>query len=239
MKWQLFIFAIASIILFSSCSGVRQKQTDEAILMSELKKWESFQGEGIVQINAMGLSIRKPFVIAKNRSVMRLDVIDGGIYGASASPLLSVYLGDYFSLRAPIMPALEALNAEGFAPKAALQVFSSADSIFARYGKEIIANKTLGQDKITITFKKNYQLVSVTDTETKSQILASYTSNGNLDTITVVSGKDVDLKFLFDRVTYTEPEITPLPKRSFQGKDLMQMLENSGMMDIFKGIMGN
>ncbi|HNQ43707.1 MAG TPA: hypothetical protein PKI59_04725, partial [Candidatus Cloacimonadota bacterium] len=164
-------------------------------------------------------------------------VIDGGVFGAGAAPLLSVYVGEYFALNVPIMPALEALNLGSMIPPGSLKAFASADSLISRYGEEIIRTRAIVHDSLRVSFSKNYRLESVKDTRSKLELWAGYTNTGNLDNIIIKAGEDMAIKMFFDSVSYSAPEITPLPRKALGGKDILELLESSGMMQIFKGLL--
>lgn len=233
---RIFVIGICLIsIILSSCAGLRL--TEEQKLLRELKKWESFSGSGIIELSVMGLSLRKPFSISKSMKQIRLDVIEGGVFGASASPLLSMYLGDYLAVNAPIMPALELLNLKDKVPAGALALFSSADYLMDKYGAEIIAKKAIVRDDLSLNFKKNYQLESVVDKASGTRIEIKHTGRGLLDTIDIKTNKPVSARLIFDNVDYATPEIIPLPQKEATGQNLMELLQGGGMMDIFKGLL--
>ncbi|HOH98401.1 MAG TPA: hypothetical protein PL188_08880 [Candidatus Cloacimonadota bacterium] len=238
MKRYLIGLGLILALVLSACTGIR-KPNDRQRLHSELMKWESLQGQGIIEINAMGLALRKPFVLAKNQDQLRLDVIDGGIFGATASPLISIYAGDYFALQAPVMPALEALNFGNAIPMGSIKTFSSADSLISRFGDDIIRSKAVVYDSLKVSFSKAYQLISVKDARSNLELAVGYTKTGTLDNINVKAGKDMAIKMYFDTVSYTPPEITPLPRKAAGTKDIFELLEGSGMMKIFKGFLGD
>jgi len=222
-------------VVLSSCAG-GLGLSEEQKLERELKKWESFSGSGIIEVSALGMSLRKPFHIAKSMKQMRLDVIEGGVFGANASPLISMYLGDYLAVNAPIMPALEMLNLKDKIPEGAIALFSSTDYLMQKYGAEIIANKAIVRDDLKVTFKKNYQLDSVVDAKSGATLVAAYTSRGILDALEIKSGKMISAKLIFDTVDYITPEIIPLPQKEPAAQGLMDLFQGGGMMDLLKNL---
>ncbi|HNQ44075.1 MAG TPA: hypothetical protein PKI59_06575, partial [Candidatus Cloacimonadota bacterium] len=60
MKRYLIVSVIILGLVLSACSGIK-KPAEMHRLRTELVKWESLQGQGIIEINAMGLALRKPF----------------------------------------------------------------------------------------------------------------------------------------------------------------------------------
>lgn len=235
MNRILIIGLIALSLLLASCAAFQL--TDEALLRSELKKWESFTGDGIIEVAAFGFTLRKPFVVAKSEKQMRLDVIEGGIFGAGASPLISMYLGDYFSMLAPTMPVLEALNLQDRLPLGALALFSSSDFLYQKYGAEIIREKAIVRDSMTINFTPKYKLDSVVDRKSGATVTMTYTTRGDLDKMEIKAGRGMSAKFLFDNVKYQVPQIVPLPKGKGTQQGVMDLLEQGGMFQMFKGLL--
>ncbi|MCK9334248.1 MAG: hypothetical protein PHU99_07075 [Candidatus Cloacimonetes bacterium] len=236
MKNILILGLVAVSIVLASCAG-GFGLSEEQKLLRELKKWESFSGSGIIELSLMGFSLRKPFNLDKSLQQIRLDVIEGGVFGAGASPLLSVYLGDYLALNAPVMPALEMLNLKDKIPKSALAIFASSEYLMENYGAEIIANKAIVRDDFSVNFKKNYQLESVVDKDSGTRIDARYTGNGRLDTIEITSNKPVSARLIFDKVDYIQPSIIPIPKKEASQQDLMDLFQGGGVMDMFQQLL--
>ncbi len=235
---RLFIVGLGVIsLILASCAG-GLGLSEEQKLLRELKKWESFSGSGVIELSAMGLSLRKPFNLSKSMKQMRLDVIEGGVFGTGASPLLSMYLGDYLAVNAPVMPALEMLNLKDKIPAGALAIFASADYVMEQYGAEIIAEKAIVRDDLSVQFNpKNYHIEAVSDAKSGTELLATYTSRGNLDTMEIKTGMPISAKLIFDQIEYTRPEIIPLPQKEATQQNLMDLLQGGGMMDMLKQLM--
>jgi hypothetical protein len=237
MSRGLIALTLLLAVILTSCAGF--KPSEEARLRAELKKWESFKGNGIIEISAMGFSLRKPFALAKSLDEIRLDVIEGGIFGAGASPLLSVYLGEYFALKAPMMPALEAFNLADNIPQRPIALFSSADYIFDRYGEEIIREKAIVRDSLSISFESNYRLKSVQDRKSGLHLDAGYNSRGDIDSIEIKAGPGIKASLLFDELSYVTADIVPLPPQEANPQALREILKDGSMFDILKGLIGN
>ncbi len=224
-------------ILLASCSGLRP--SDEDLLRAELKRWESFEGNGIAEISALGFSLRKPFVIAKSVEEMRMDLIEGGLLGASGSPLMSVYLGRYFAMKSLAMPILEKLNLQDKIPEGTQALFATSDYLFDKYGAEIIREKAVTRDSLSVKFSDKYRLESVIDSNSGTRIDLSYTRSAELDEIAIRAAQGVSMRLIFDEITYSRPQITPLPKGEPGGQNLMELFQGVDMMKLFQGIMGN
>ncbi|MCB5265199.1 MAG: hypothetical protein LHW41_03015 [Candidatus Cloacimonetes bacterium] len=237
MNRILILCLIFLSLILASCAAF-QKFSEEALLRSELKKWESFTGNGIIEVSALGFSLRKPFSLAKSEKQMRIDVIEGGIFGANASPLISMYMGDYFSILSPSMPVLEALNLKDKIPLGVLALFSSSDYLMEKYGAEIIREKAIVRDDLTIKFTPKYKLDSVIDRKSGANVTVSYTSRGDLDQLEIKAGRGISAKLLFDDVKYNVPLITPLPKGKATEENIKDLLEQGGMFEMFKGLLG-
>lgn len=220
----LLLLALVGIMLLSACAGPKPVNKHEQ-LRRELKKWESFDSQGIAEMSYMGLSLRKMFFAAKNKEQLRLDIIDGGLMGAGAKPLLSFYMGSYVSLSAPMLPILEMLNPSDMIPANSFGVFANADTLFARYGHSIIETRKLELEGIKISFMKDYRLDNVIDTNSMTELKAIY-KNNSLSELIMKGPDNLSVRLIFDEIKYLEPQIIPLPKPTSGYK-----LDNSSMYD--------
>lgn len=235
LKHSLPVLLLVLLILLTSCAAPN-RQFEQDKLRGELKKWESFDSQGIVEISYMGLSLRKMFVASKNHRQLRLDIIDGGIMGAGAVPLISFYSGDYIALKSPFLPMLEMLNPTDLIPSQSLNLFANADSLFFKHGETIIKNRMLEIDSVQISFLPDYRLDTVFDPKTQSELKANYNSKKALAELEMKAIGNMSVKLIFDQIKYTEPEITPLPRpragtwwgdsNPFESIDLKQILKS-------------
>jgi len=231
---KAIIITLLFVILLSSCAGPKGISEREK-LHRELLKWESFDSQGVVEISIMGLAMRKMFSAAKNQRQMRFDIFDGGIMGAGAKPLISLYLGDYITLKSPYMPMLEMLSLGDNIPVASLNLFGSADSLAAKYGQGIIKDKRVEIDSVAISFLPDYRLDKVIDLKSKTEIKANYSNNGKLQELAIKGTDNLSVRLIFDKIDYTPPQIVPLPKsashvwpgalKGFDGLDLKSLLK--------------
>lgn len=207
----LTIGALLLALLFLGACAANRTQDQRALLRAELLKWENFTSEGVAQVSYNGLALRKMFVLSKTRDEARLDVLDGGALGINPEPLVSAYLGDYFSLKAPIAPQLELLAQNSFDPGISLQLLSNPDSLLQRYAEEIISTKKLALDSVELTFNPSLQLMQISTRDAKTQVDISYTKKGDPDKVLVQVSKNTSLELLVDEISYGNAELTPLP----------------------------
>lgn len=235
MKQTYAILLLLLALLLTSCAAPNRLSEQDKLLKA-LKQWESFDSQGIVEISYMGLSLRKMFVAAKNHNQLRLDIIDGGIMGAGAMPLLSFYSGDYIALKSPFMPMLEMMNPTDLIPSQSLNLFANADSLLYRYGDQIIKTGKVEIDSIRFSFLPDYRLSKVSDPKTMSELKVSYSNNKALAEIEMKATGNMAVKLIFDQIKYIEPEIIPLPKpragtwwgdgNPFENMDFKQLLKD-------------
>ncbi len=158
MKKALISVLIISAIIISACAGPKDKSEEEK-LRQQLKKWESFDSEGIAEVSYKSLAIRKMFSAAKNGSELRFDLFDGGLLGSAGEPLLTMYLGDYVAVKSPFIPMLELLDLTPSAPLQSLKLSANADSLVAFYGERIIRDKKKGDlSELVVTSIDNISL---------------------------------------------------------------------------------
>ncbi|HPL51576.1 MAG TPA: hypothetical protein PLW08_02870 [Candidatus Cloacimonas acidaminovorans] len=234
MKKALISVLIISAIIISACAGPKDKSEEEK-LRQQLKKWESFDSEGIAEVSYKSLAIRKMFSAAKNGSELRFDLFDGGLLGSAGEPLLTMYLGDYVAVKSPFIPMLELLDLTPSAPLQSLKLSANADSLVAFYGERIIRDKKLELNGVTINFNKDYLLDSVWEQENKTQMKALYNSKGDLSELVVTSIDNISLRMSFDKIEYVQPQIIPLPKPELSfSEDALKGLNNLNLESLLK-----
>jgi hypothetical protein len=208
---RTYVSLIVIVLLLASCAGPKVI-SEEQKLKNELTKWESFDSEGVIEISYLGLAMRKMFSLSKNRDQMRFDIIDGGVMGAGAQPLMSFYLGDYISFKSPYLPMLELLDVSSMIPLDGMAIFSNTDSLVASYGQQIIKNKQLEIAGINLIFKPDYKLDKLFDPRTKMELRPLYSSSGKLSELNLRGADNLSLKLSFDKLEYAQPQIIALPK---------------------------
>ena len=215
------VLALSALILISGCA--MNSRNDAIKLRKELERWTGFRSEGIVQANYMGLALRKFYVIQKDKDELRLDVVDGGIMGMSAEPLLSFYKGDYLALKSAMMPQLELLNLTNYFPQAAFRAFSEPAEYLAPYESEILAKRMVTVDSVKVEFTPQLQLGKITDLKSGAEIILTYTGRGILDQVDIKAGNSASVLLLVDTIRHGSQNITPLPPNK-GGLDLMKVI---------------
>lgn len=220
----LFGLGLIALILIGACAKDRviSPQAKMGLLRTQTLKWENFPAEGIAEMKYMGISLRKMFVLNKTKEGLRIDIIDGGILGMGASPLISVYLGEYFSLQSDFQPQLALMASSMINPDLSLGPLSDLNALVDAFGESIVETGKLQKDGAEIVFTPQYQLQSIVDGKSKAQINVSYTSKGQPDIISFTM-KDASVDLLCDKVQYGKAEVTPLPRMA--GNILNQFLE--------------
>ncbi len=131
----------------------KQKQLD-----GNLRQWEQFRWLGIIQVESSLFSMRKNFVLAKDRDELRMDILDSGVLGLQAKPLVSVYVKDRIVLEAPTIKQLSKLDPNWFIPGGAVgSLIHFTDSLQAR-SAEILANRTTEIADAVFGFDKKFRL---------------------------------------------------------------------------------
>ncbi|MGI6198067.1 MAG: hypothetical protein ACOYIS_02925 [Candidatus Cloacimonadaceae bacterium] len=232
MKRTVIILLLAVVLILTGCAGGKKPLSREAkksLLRSELNRWSNFQAQGIAEISYKGLALRKNFVVGKTPEELRFDVLDGGIFGSAATPLISLYLGDYFSINSDFQPRLALMAAAMMGKKFDMGdvqgLFSLADS----YVDEIVDTGKISRESLEINFTPKMQLDSVKDAKNKLSAVFTYTKKGEPDAI-VFKIKSASIELLFDKVKYGNAKVTPLPPMD-TGQGLMDLLQG-GLMNL-------
>jgi len=239
MQKLTLLSLIAILVLLAACAGPKAI-SEEQKLKNELTKWESFDSDGVIEMSYLGLAMRKMFSLSKNRDQMRFDIIDGGVMGAGAQPLMSFYLGDYISFKSPYLPMLELLDVSSMVPLDGMAVFSNTDSLVARYGQQIIKNKQLEIAGISLVFKPDYKLDKVFDPRSKMELKPLYNSSGKLSELNLKGPDNLSLKLSFDKLEYTQPQIVALPKpKPNMLADTLKGLDSLDLKTLLKQMLQN
>ncbi len=227
MKRWLPVAALILVLLLSACATVKP-QDDSARLRAELKKWENFSFDGIVQVNYTGFSLRKMFVISKTQTEARFDIIDGGVMGLNPKPLVSAYIGDYLAVESPYFPQLEKLMRSSKVSPLSLKSLANTDSLLALYQDTIIRERKLSLANTELLFSPNLQLEKITDLKSKAEVAITYTSKGDPDKVMIRLDDKTSLELMVDRISYGKAEVVPLPPPEPDPflEDFMQMLES-------------
>ena len=222
--------SLAMLLLFTACATVRPVDR-KTILRDELMKWQELWGEGIAEMNYMGFSLRKMFVVAKNQQAVRLDILDGGALAIGASPFASIYLEDYLTIQSDMVPQIEFMSRAKLDGQFSLGFLANVDSLVNTYGDEIIANGRINISGFVITFTPDLRMNQITDAKSGAKISFTYLSKGELDTIFFEMDSSTSVKLMFDKVEYGKVEIVPLPRIS--GPSILeQFLEEDELRDL-------
>jgi hypothetical protein len=226
MKRTVWVLLLAVILVLTGCAGGKKpmsREAKKALLKSELNRWANLRAEGITQISYKGLALRKNFVFNKTPEELRFDVIDGGIFGSAAAPLISLYLGEYFSINSDFQPQLALMAASMMNKKFSMGMVNSLLDIAEGYTDEIIDTGKISRQDFEVNFTPKMQLESVKDSKNNLSASFTYTKKGEPDSI-ILKFKSASLEMLFDKVKYGNAEVKPLPEMSV-GQGVMDLLQ--------------
>lgn len=228
MKHYLLILLVAVALLLTSCSTNSKPSSRELkkiLLKAELDRWENFKAEGIANMSYLGLTLRKNFVLSKTADELRFDVIDGGIFGSAAKPLISVYLGEYLSINSDFQPQLAIMAASMMDKEFHMGQLHTLLALAESYADEIIDEAKIEKESLQILFSPQMQLQSVKETKNNLSAAFSYTKKGEPDSILIkIKGASVEL--LFDNIKYGQAQVKALEKNSGGKSILNQFIES-------------
>ena len=214
---------------FTACAR-NKAASDMNRLRAELLRWENFSSRGVVQLNYMGFALRKFYVAQKNGSELRLDVVDGGVMGAGAAPLISIYKGDYLAIKSTLMPQLEMLDLDKLFPSDGFSVFASLDSLVASHYEEISSTGSLSLPQATVGFDRQMRITGISESGNNARLSITYDRRGDPDKIEIVADRSASIVLLVDSINYRPPTIEPLPRPAPLGLDLMRLFEQQMQM---------
>jgi len=206
MKRRVLILVGTLLVL-----GIFAKGGDQDNLRSEVERWRNFRAEGVVQVNYGQLALRNMFVMVKNGSELRLDLMGGGAWGSGGGAIFSAYFGEYFSIQSPMMPNLQGLDFDSFLPGDQMNLIPDLDVLWQMYGDEILSKRTAVVDSVEIQFNKDMQLERIYDPRSNGELTIRYNRRRDPDNVTVkMEGKTVAV-FEIDEIKYGEFPVEPLP----------------------------
>jgi hypothetical protein len=204
-------FMIIMVIMFICMSSIlNAKSSPVQNLQKNIKTWEQFRWQGIIQLQSSAFTMRKNFTLNKNRDAIRIDILDSGIMGLNAKPLVSLYLKDSVVLDAPTVKQLEGLDPNWFIPKAALQKFVHFADSLAALQQEILSTHVAKSGSTIFTFDKKYRLISAKNPEVGFETGVIYNRHNQPTKILIkYTGKPLAELQINDR-EYGNIEIEPL-----------------------------
>ncbi len=205
-KTIILLTVMLAVISF----GLQAKTSKVAKLENNLKQWEQFRWQGIVQVESSAFSLRKNFVLAKNEEALRMDVLDSGVLGLQAKPLVTIYIKDRIELEAPTIKQLAGIDPNWFLPPGALKgMINFTDSLRNR-SSEIISKRKLELDAALFTFDKNYRLSNIKSEMTSLELAITY-NRRNQPTKVIIKRRDERLAELqINEQKYGKIDIKPL-----------------------------
>lgn len=90
------ILLLMVVLVLASCSTLRElsRYEKENLALANLRYLNGFKATGIAEIAIKGFSIKKEFVLSKNKSTLRLDILESGIMSLLPSPFATIYVAD-------------------------------------------------------------------------------------------------------------------------------------------------
>jgi hypothetical protein len=199
-----------TILLLCFCLPLTGKVTPAKQLKANLDKWQAFRWQGIIQVQSSALSLRKNFVLAKTEDALRIDVLDGGVMGLQAQPLVSLYLKDTAILSAPTVEQLQGIDLNWFLPSGTVQSLVHFTDSLLVLQKDIIARKKVQTGKTEYTFDKKYRLSSIISPATGLKAVIRYNNSGQPTKITIERSGSQVAEMLINEREYTDISIEPL-----------------------------
>jgi hypothetical protein len=167
------------IMLFGMCSVLPAKANPTKQLQKNLAIWEQFRWQGIVQVQSSAFSIRKNFVLAKNKEAIRLDILDSGVMGLTAQPLVSIYLKDSIVIDAPSIKQLQGIDPNWFISSEDVNgLINITDSLLAHQDEIISTLKTIN-GTTSFIYDKQYRLVQIKSTDIRLEANITYDRHNN------------------------------------------------------------
>lgn len=207
-----------NLSLFAKAKAVKQ-------LEKNLQLWEQFRWQGILQVQSSAFSIRKNFVLAKNHEAIRLDVLDGGVIGLQAKPIVTLYIKDSIQFEAPTIKELVGVDLNWFVPKPMIQTLLTFSDSLKTKQQEITANKKITTAKTVFSFDKRHRLTTITNKNSGFEATVIYNRKDQPTKIQIKYRGSQAAELLINEREYKDIEIVPLVTDG-TGINLEEMLNN-------------
>ena len=178
------------------------------MLQNNLKKWENFRLDGIVELIYKQFSFRKNIVVRKNSAAFRFDIFDAGIMGLHPTPFISAYIDSFVVLRLPNQKTpLKMEFSDQNKEVAFLNFLKSYETIFA-CRKEILQNGKAAFGNSVFYFSPEMEIVKIVSADFTVNFV--YDNSQNPLRITLFSENKKIAEIQIDKISYKTPEIEPL-----------------------------
>jgi len=225
MNRALLLLLLLTALLLGSCATM--KPVDKlTLLRAELARWQNFSADGIIRVTYAGLTLHKMFVLAKTVDSARLDVVDGGAFGISPAPLISVFLADYLAVESSYLK-LPDFSKSQLDPSPYLALLADPEALLAKYGEEIAANAAVDVGDLRVTFTPQMQLAKVEDVTSRVALSVTYGSKGDPDEVLIRIDNSKGVELLVDNISYGGAETVPLPRPDQATKEGSESLSGS------------
>jgi hypothetical protein len=220
----LIMLMSMSLSLYAKTKAVKQ-------LEQNLQQWEQFRWQGILQVQSSAFSIRKNFVLSKNSEALRLDVLDSGVMGLQAKPLVTLYIKDSIQFEAPTIKELIGIDLNWFVPKSMVQTMLNFTDSLKTKEQEIISTKKVTTDKTVFTFDKKLRLTTVANKASGFEAHIIYNRHNQPTKMHIKHRGSQVAELLINERIFKNIEIEPL-KTSSQGIDLEEFLQDIPLEEI-------
>jgi len=204
------LLPIFLIMLLSMNTLLTAKAKPVKLLNKNNSIFEQFRWQGIIQVQSSAFSIRMYYVLAKNKDAIRLDIMDSGIMGLTAEPLVRLYMKENIVLDAPSINQLQGLDPNWFIPPEAVHgLIHMTDSLQTKQA-EIIAKHKFTAGNSVFIYDKKYRLSQIKSADFGFEALIIYNRHNQPDKISFkFRGKPI-AELQIDKREYENIEIVPL-----------------------------
>ncbi|MDD3050205.1 MAG: hypothetical protein PHR06_03585 [Candidatus Cloacimonetes bacterium] len=197
------------VILFAvGCSFFKTNASYEGSkkkLRLNLKKWEEFRIDGIVEINVSSFQIRKTIVVRKNSQAIRADVIDSGLFGMRPSPIVSIYFDSLLVVKSPDYPFLENMADESLGK--GTELLKIMDSLREKEA-EILSTYSTIVDSIKVEFDQDFDITSIN--RNRQIITIEYDFKKEPNKITFFNKRKESANIKIDRISRDKIKVDPI-----------------------------
>ncbi|MBN1948284.1 MAG: hypothetical protein JW784_00940 [Candidatus Cloacimonetes bacterium] len=186
--------------------GKRSPAEKEELLRTELGKWQKFRATGIIEVNYHQYSFRKDFLLQKEDDRIRIDIMDGGIFGLQPSPFLSVYLDSCLIVKTSGQPA-QIMDIKQLELELPYLHYLRSLSVLWEERDEFIRYQKVVKDDLTFTCNSEMQIINISSLR---GFQVSFNYRQEISEIILAENKKTLATLKFDQIGYHNIEVVPL-----------------------------
>ncbi len=165
-------FIVCLLLILTACAAQLTRLDKATLLKDNLRHYQNFKWQGIIEAEYKSFAIRKHIIVQKNDKALRVDVFDSGIMGLAPQPFFSFYMDSTdILIKYPDAISAVKIDKSTFFKKFSLnplEIFTVL--VGSRSQEKIISENKYSHGKTEFIWNKACQLHKISNHATSIQI---------------------------------------------------------------------